>query len=62
LDWLHGSDRVQLVPSVVRVVDVCTGYQIALADLRFKIGPVVAATGFLGIGLPNIALAYGFKN
>ncbi len=25
LDWLHRSDRVQLVPSVVRVVDVSTG-------------------------------------
>jgi hypothetical protein len=24
-DWLHRSDRVQLVPSVVRVVDVSTG-------------------------------------
>ena len=34
-DWLHRSDRVQLVPSVVRVADVGTGDQIALADLRF---------------------------
>ena len=24
-DWLHRSDRVQLVPSVVRIVDVGTG-------------------------------------
>ena len=60
-DWLHRSDRVQLVPSVVRVADVGTGDQIALANLRFKIRAVVAA-GFLGVGLPNSALAYRFEN
>jgi len=61
-DWLHRSDRVQLVPSVVRVADVGTGDQIALANLRFKIRAVVAAAGFLGVGLPNFALTYRFED
>jgi len=47
---------------VVRVVDVGTSDKIALADLWLKVRTVVAAAGFLGVGLPNSALAYRFEN
>jgi len=62
LDWLHGGDGVQFVPSVIRVVDIGTRDQIALADLRLKIRTVVCATALHRVGLPYFALANRFEN
>jgi hypothetical protein len=53
---------MQLIPSVVRVVDVGTRDCIALAYLRLKIGARVLATGFRCVCLPYFALAYRFED
>ena len=61
LDWLHRSDRVQLVPSVVQV-----GRRHRRLDSAGRSAvqnrTVVAAARFLGVGLPYFALAYRFEN
>src|SRR5712664_3169867 len=62
LDGLQGSDGMQLVPAMVGVVDVGTGNYITLADLRFKVGTVISAAGFCGVGLPYFVLADWFED
>ena len=61
-DSLHGSDGVELVPAVIRVVDIGTPDEIPLTDHRFKIGTVVLAAGFRRVGLPYFPLAYRFED
>jgi hypothetical protein len=61
-DGLHGSDRVKLVPAVIRVVDIGTPDEIPLASHGFKIGTVVLAAGFRRVGLPYFPLAYRFED
>jgi len=47
---------------MVGVVDVGTGDCIMLADLRLKIGAVISAAGFCGVGLPYFVLADRFED
>jgi hypothetical protein len=47
---------------VVGVVDVGTRDCIALSDLRLKIGAVISAAGFCGVGLPYFVLADWFED
>lgn len=53
---------MQLVPSVVGVVDIGAGDLIALADEGFKIRAVVATARFCGVRLPYFVLADGFED
>jgi len=61
-DELHGSDGVELVPTMVGVVDVRTPDEIALATYGFKIGAVVLAAGFLRVWLPHFDLTDRFED
>jgi len=49
LDWLHGRDGVNFVPTMVGIVDVGAPDKIALANNGFKMGTVVLAAGFVRI-------------
>ena len=53
---------MQLVPPMVRVVNICAPDLISLADLGFKVGAVVLAAGFSSVCLPYFPLAYWFEN
>jgi hypothetical protein len=61
-DELHGSDRVELVPTMVGVVNIGTPDEIPLANHGFKIGTVVLAAGFRCVWLPHFALADRFED
>lgn len=61
-DGLHGSDGVELVPTMVGVVNIGTPDEIALANEGFKIGTVVLAAGFLRIWLPHFDLTDRFED
>jgi hypothetical protein len=62
LDGLHGSDWVQFVPSVDGVGDMGAPDEIALADLRLKIGSGVWFAGLDSVGLRYFSLAYRFED
>ena len=53
---------MQLVPSMVRVVNVCAPDLVSLADLGFKVGTVISAAGFCSVCLLYFPLAYWFEN
>ncbi len=53
---------VELVPTMVGVVDVGTPNEVALANHGVKIGTAVLAAGFLRIWLPHFDLTDRFEN
>ena len=61
-DRLHGSDGVELVPTMVGVVDVGTPDEIPLANHGFKIGTAVLAAGFLRVWLTHFELTDWFED
>jgi len=61
-DGLHGSDGVQLVPTVGGVEDVRAPDQVALAELRLKKGAGISAAGLNSVRLGYLVLANGFED
>lgn len=59
---LHRGDGVQLVPSMVRVLNIGAPDLISLTDFGFEVGAVISTAGFCGVGLPHGPLAYRFEN
>ena len=53
---------MQLVPTMVRVVNIGAPDLISLADFEFEVGAVISAAGFCSVGLPYGPLAYWFEN